>query len=311
MLSLLRHDISSNARRAFLRFQRSAGIPVSSLRARALLPVSTHALSIHTSINWTVSRSLCSLPPTPPSILHDNSLSHITTKESNVAPTDMSKSVEDRLYAIIHGVNGAKFRLFIRAQIKDLSEDPDVVALAKSKYIEEKLWSFHAFNFRRKLAKAPEKIFQGAQLIQFLTLVEDILDKNEKEKEKHLTDANIDKNQDQFRSLLLSTMMHLADSELREEIASSLTLLSCSDLRLPHEWYAPARLMKRKIIFHGGPTNSGAFTRQLLRGSVLVCFSIGLLSSLHYTALASLCPYLCVVIHCGDMFLRSSNFVSF
>ena len=34
-------------------------------------------------------------------------------------------------------------------------------------------------------------------------------------------------------------------------------LKKISDLRLPHAWYPEARAMKRKVIFHAGPTNSG------------------------------------------------------
>lgn len=30
-----------------------------------------------------------------------------------------------------------------------------------------------------------------------------------------------------------------------------------ADMERPQEWYPAARLMKRKIIYHGGPTNSG------------------------------------------------------
>lgn len=166
------------------------------------------------------------------------------------------KSVNDRLHAIINGVKGANYRLFIRSQIKHLSEDPAVVALVKSKSIDEKLWVFHAFNFRRKLAKSPDNYFQGAQLLNFLTLVETILGNDDKQEEHFSADSKNSPEED-FRALLLSTMVQRAESELSDEIASSLTLQRCSDLRLPHEWYAPARLMKRKIIFHGGPTNSG------------------------------------------------------
>ncbi|KAJ3282162.1 RNA helicase, partial [Blyttiomyces sp. JEL0837] len=35
------------------------------------------------------------------------------------------------------------------------------------------------------------------------------------------------------------------------------TLIKFSDLRTPAEWYPEARLMKRKIHLHVGPTNSG------------------------------------------------------
>lgn len=46
-------------------------------------------------------------------------------------------------------------------------------------------------------------------------------------------------------------------------------LLRLSDLRTPHEWYPTARRMRRKIVLHVGPTNSGKTHAALnrLRGS--------------------------------------------
>ena len=43
------------------------------------------------------------------------------------------------------------------------------------------------------------------------------------------------------------------------------TFFNSSDLRVPHEWYPLARIMRRKIIFHGGPTNSGKTYHALQR----------------------------------------------
>lgn len=34
-------------------------------------------------------------------------------------------------------------------------------------------------------------------------------------------------------------------------------LAQLADLSRPHEWYPEARKIKRKFIFHHGPTNSG------------------------------------------------------
>jgi ATP-dependent RNA helicase SUPV3L1/SUV3 len=39
----------------------------------------------------------------------------------------------------------------------------------------------------------------------------------------------------------------------------------CADLRLPHLWYPVARSMKRKIVYHAGPTNSGKTYNALQR----------------------------------------------
>ena len=34
-------------------------------------------------------------------------------------------------------------------------------------------------------------------------------------------------------------------------------MVQSADLRLPHSWYPLARSMKRRMIYHAGPTNSG------------------------------------------------------
>lgn len=42
-----------------------------------------------------------------------------------------------------------------------------------------------------------------------------------------------------------------------EEINTFETLRDVADISMPDEWFPDARLMKRKIIYHMGPTNSG------------------------------------------------------
>ncbi|TFJ82406.1 hypothetical protein NSK_006315 [Nannochloropsis salina CCMP1776] len=42
-------------------------------------------------------------------------------------------------------------------------------------------------------------------------------------------------------------------------------LVRVCDMRLPHDWYPYARLMRRKIIYHAGPTNSGKTYHALQR----------------------------------------------
>lgn len=278
MLSLIRCRASASSQRVLLsaKQKHSSALTSSLIEARVGSLQCGHnpPLSLQSTI-----RNFCSSPADISSTnTSRGNFPAVYVETSNntataaTATAYVSKSVEDRLYAIIHGINGAKFRIFLRSQIKILSEDSDVLAMAKAKYMDEKLWVYHAFNFRRQLAKAPENVFQGSELINFLTLVENIFGTEKEDTCTNLESSTLNSAdqrtrleeveqelEKQFRALLLSSMMQRADTELREEIASSRTLLRCSDLRLPHEWYAPARLMKRKIIYHGGPTNSGAY----------------------------------------------------
>uniref|UniRef100_A0A061RJP5 RNA helicase n=2 Tax=Tetraselmis sp. GSL018 TaxID=582737 RepID=A0A061RJP5_9CHLO len=45
--------------------------------------------------------------------------------------------------------------------------------------------------------------------------------------------------------------------EYKDEIANYREMVKSVDLRLPHRWYTMARSMKRRFIYHSGPTNSG------------------------------------------------------
>lgn len=60
-------------------------------------------------------------------------------------------------------------------------------------------------------------------------------------------------------------MLKEAEIDMADVVESNKMLINTSDMRLPHEWYPYARLMKRKIIFHGGPTNSGKTYQALQR----------------------------------------------
>jgi ATP-dependent RNA helicase SUPV3L1/SUV3 len=63
------------------------------------------------------------------------------------------------------------------------------------------------------------------------------------------------------------------------------------DLSQPHLWYPAARLLKRKIVFHNGPTNSGKTHRAMLRlkeaQSGLYCGPLRLLAWENYEKLNS------------------------
>ena len=49
----------------------------------------------------------------------------------------------------------------------------------------------------------------------------------------------------------------LAKTTFLEQVESNMVLAQSADLRLPHMWSPVTRLMKRKIVYHAGPTNSG------------------------------------------------------
>ncbi|MEW5304194.1 MAG: hypothetical protein WDW36_006823 [Sanguina aurantia] len=61
----------------------------------------------------------------------------------------------------------------------------------------------------------------------------------------------------QYESLLLSYYLPYMREEHAAEILLYTQKSTSLDLREPHTWYPFARALKRKIIYHAGPTNSG------------------------------------------------------
>ncbi|KAG1143552.1 hypothetical protein G6F37_003418 [Rhizopus arrhizus] len=65
---------------------------------------------------------------------------------------------------------------------------------------------------------------------------------------------------------LLQAFIEFAEPYLPKEVVHKVnSLKKLSDLRFPSEWFPEARQMKRKIILHVGPTNSGKTYRALQR----------------------------------------------
>ena len=80
-----------------------------------------------------------------------------------------------------------------------------------------------------------------------------------------LDDFNVSASADACRRFLYDIAIKNAEIELHDLICDQKIMIDTSDMRVPHEWYPYARLMKRKVIFHGGPTNSGKTYQALQR----------------------------------------------
>ena len=64
-------------------------------------------------------------------------------------------------------------------------------------------------------------------------------------------------------SALLGPLGVVARDSFGEQIEAAALLRRCADLRQPHTWYPHARALRRRIVFHAGPTNSGKTFRAL------------------------------------------------
>jgi hypothetical protein len=125
--------------------------------------------------------------------------------------------------------------------------------------------------YRRKIVKEPIDAFGGGDsLMDFLDKLEAMSSEMKAQEELYL--ESFDDQQkpstpslNECKNYLFDIMIKDAESELSDTITAYKTLCITSDLRIPHEWYPYARLIKRKIIYHGGPTNSGKTYQALQR----------------------------------------------
>eukprot|EP00752_Nemacystus_decipiens_P012450 g11031.t1 len=69
--------------------------------------------------------------------------------------------------------------------------------------------------------------------------------------------AFVKKRNDLVEHQFIPRMVRLAQEKFPEEIEVAKKINGIVDLRNPHQSYPLARLRKRRIIYHGGPTNSG------------------------------------------------------
>lgn len=185
-----------------------------------------------------------------------------------------SRSVASGSALILENWPG-EYRLGINMVTRLIAQEPRYAAKAKERYIDGRHWTRYISSFRRRLVKEPLTLFNNdaEQLLEFCRIVEKI---DEKDLEQLSDDAALSGDSasqsgvlpsqlEICKEKLFAVMLSNAERDLSSAINAFHTLCSTSDLRIPHEWYPYARIMKRKIIYHGGPTNSGKTYHALQR----------------------------------------------
>jgi hypothetical protein len=162
-----------------------------------------------------------------------------------------------------------RYRLTINALVASLAENPQYLAELKTKYIDQRMWNSFLAIYRRKMVFNPACIFNNDKVrdeffVAFDQLIALKLQEEQNNPKSAYAQYNLDNLDNSPGSLkahvelsLFRALSALAEVELINSINSYKMLCSLSDLRHPHEWYPYTRIMKRKIIYHGGPTNSG------------------------------------------------------
>jgi hypothetical protein len=149
-----------------------------------------------------------------------------------------------------------KYRYLINRLSRDLSEQHKYVAAANSRNIERNSWVNYVASYRRNINKDPVNVVGNQEDIQKLR---DAFDRVLASSDFINEDIIAPDFTEYFncREFFFDMVLQKAEVELKEEISAYAMMTTTSDLRVPHEWYPVTRLRKRKIIYHGGPTNSG------------------------------------------------------
>lgn len=138
---------------------------------------------------------------------------------------------------------------------RNMADDEKITQLATSKYIDKVSWLNFMNSFRRRIIKEPVVALGSEEALRLLSVELDSVIAA-KDNEEAIS---------RFKDYMVKTiMLPEAEIELKDVVESYKTLSTATDLRVPHQWYPKTRLMKRKIIYHGGPTNSGKVSSLLL-----------------------------------------------
>lgn len=131
-------------------------------------------------------------------------------------------------------------------------------------------WKIFLNNFRRRLIKSPTITIGEQETHQIIHLFDQLSFASRMATFDFIVTSSDIKEEDmqileQIEILIFQFALRIAEVDLKEMMLATKALHKISDLRLPHEWYPHARLIRRKIIYHGGPTNSGKTYHALKR----------------------------------------------
>ncbi|RHY88485.1 hypothetical protein DYB35_008596, partial [Aphanomyces astaci] len=136
----------------------------------------------------------------------------------------------------------------LERRLKTFGRDFEIKSMAVAAGLNDQEWGPATTQFRRSLVSHPERHFKDTR--EMHDFVEGLK-------------TNAAAGALQFYPLFLTFVKE--NAYIADISQDTQSLRELTDLRLPHTWYPKAHAMKRKIIYHGGPTNSGKTYEALLR----------------------------------------------
>ena len=174
---------------------------------------------------------------------------------------NLSDSAVDKLVDEYYSAWITKYRLLINQMSRDFIEEDSYREEADLRMIDMEVWQVFIGKFRRGFILDPIGYASSKrEFLHFAKYLDDILQLKRafpmtalmEDSEKHYNEKI------QFaKNKIFELLLARAQLELKEVIHAESILRTATDLRNPSEWYPFTRLLKRKIIYHGGPTNSG------------------------------------------------------
>lgn len=146
----------------------------------------------------------------------------------------------------------AKHRYPLNSLLLDIIHDKNCKAIANSRYIDNENWESFLNNMRRNLIKDPKSsLFDESQYQELIKDMEYLSNPG------NFTVPIKKVISKEYADKWSKVFLEHAEQELRHVIDANKILATSSSLNQPPQWYPLARMFKRKIIYHGGPTNSG------------------------------------------------------
>ena len=157
-----------------------------------------------------------------------------------------------------------KYRLLINQLSREFMEENSYRDEADRKMIDMETWQAFVGKFRRGSILDPFAYTSNKrEFLLFAKYLDDILQLKRAFTTTAVTEdseENYNRNVQSIKNKIFELLLARAQLELKDVIHAESILRTATDLRNPAEWYPFTRLLKRKIIFHGGPTNSGQFS---------------------------------------------------
>lgn len=159
-----------------------------------------------------------------------------------------------------------RYRIPISLVIKQIEENDSMYDELVKDQITKEQWHIYLKNrYRRKLIKEPSSILSEDEIKMVQSLMDKLsfidngksLESIESRLSRSSDFDDVLTSQDLEQIKLSSTILAQSAkvsvlSEMKSLISINKALSQTSDMRLPHEWYPYARLMKRKIFIHAG-----------------------------------------------------------